>query len=185
MAFLECPDCGTRLPYLSKPHACSTKGRTKDEPRAQTAPGDRSGPRRADRGPRPGDAPAKGDRAKQARPEASPQLPRLAPKPSKGKPLVAHQARRQRDHVQDSVAPTSVGDRQVQQERVSAPKRRDARPSVPPSDSPERKKAKGGLVVRKRGRPKVTGLRPWEVAGLSRRTYYRRQAEKAADDSRT
>lgn len=25
MTFLNCPDCGTSLPYLGKPHACSTK----------------------------------------------------------------------------------------------------------------------------------------------------------------
>jgi hypothetical protein len=35
-----------------------------------------------------------------------------------------------------------------------------------------------------RGRPKVGGERPWEAAGLSRRTWYRRQAEEEASDER-
>lgn len=30
----------------------------------------------------------------------------------------------------------------------------------------------------KRGRPKIAGPRPWEAEGISKRTYYRRQAEK-------
>lgn len=37
-----------------------------------------------------------------------------------------------------------------------------------------------GKLSLKRGRPKVTGQRPWEAAGMSKRTYYRRrQKEKA------
>lgn len=30
----------------------------------------------------------------------------------------------------------------------------------------------------KRGRPKITGPRPWEERGISRRTYYRQLATK-------
>lgn len=29
----------------------------------------------------------------------------------------------------------------------------------------------------KRGRPKIEGPRPWELAGISKRTWYRRQKE--------
>jgi hypothetical protein len=35
-----------------------------------------------------------------------------------------------------------------------------------------------GAPKRGRGRPKITGKRPWEIAGMARRTWYRRQAEK-------
>jgi hypothetical protein len=30
----------------------------------------------------------------------------------------------------------------------------------------------------KRGRPKITGQRPWEAEGMSRRTWYRRRTKK-------
>jgi hypothetical protein len=30
----------------------------------------------------------------------------------------------------------------------------------------------------KRGRPRITAPRPWETAGMSKRTWYRRQAEQ-------
>lgn len=38
--------------------------------------------------------------------------------------------------------------------------------------------AKGAVSILKRGRPKVTGPRPWEEARMSKRSWYRRQAEK-------
>lgn len=44
-------------------------------------------------------------------------------------------------------------------------------------DSPQPSKA-AAVAIRKRGRPKVEGARPWEAAGISRRTYYRRKAEE-------
>lgn len=32
-------------------------------------------------------------------------------------------------------------------------------------------------IKRRPGRPKIEGVRPWEAAGLSKRTFYRRKAE--------
>jgi hypothetical protein len=37
---------------------------------------------------------------------------------------------------------------------------------------------------RGRGRPRITGQRPWESEGISKRTYYRRQEEKRAKEER-
>ena len=34
--------------------------------------------------------------------------------------------------------------------------------------------------VRRRGRPKAQGERPWEAAGMSRATWYRRKADEEA-----
>lgn len=57
------------------------------------------------------------------------------------------------------------------------------RNSVPPSvisvPTPDRlevaKAAQSDAVKRGRGRPKKAGVSPWVAAGLSRRTWYRRQ----------
>lgn len=40
-------------------------------------------------------------------------------------------------------------------------------------------KKPAAVAIQKRGpgRPKIAGERPWEAAGLSKRTYYRRKAE--------
>lgn len=35
------------------------------------------------------------------------------------------------------------------------------------------------IPKRGRGRPKVTGKRPWEIEGVSKRTYYRRRQKEA------
>ena len=66
---------------------------------------------------------------------------------------------------------------------------------LPPGDLPMPKAefqvpalSSGGLqvkgaaspVAKGRGRPKVEGERPWEAAGVSRRTWYRRKAEREA-----
>jgi hypothetical protein len=38
------------------------------------------------------------------------------------------------------------------------------------------------LMAKRRGRPKADGERPWEAAGVSRRTWYRRKAEEEAKE---
>lgn len=40
------------------------------------------------------------------------------------------------------------------------------------------------LPVLKRGRPKVIGTRPWEAAGMSRRSWYRRQKANQKDEAK-
>lgn len=47
---------------------------------------------------------------------------------------------------------------------------RTAQDAVPSSDA-------GRVAIQKRGRPKITEPRPWEVLKIPRRTYYRRKAE--------
>lgn len=44
-------------------------------------------------------------------------------------------------------------------------------------DSP-RSETAGAVAIPKRGRPKIDGPRPWEAAGVSRRSWYRRKAEE-------
>jgi hypothetical protein len=44
-------------------------------------------------------------------------------------------------------------------------------------DSPRLATAEA-VAIRGRGRPKVQGKRPWELAGMTRRTWYRRQKEQ-------
>jgi hypothetical protein len=51
-------------------------------------------------------------------------------------------------------------------------------PSLPEMMPEAFKEAAVASEVKGRGRPKVEGERPWEAAGMSRRTWYRRQAEE-------
>lgn len=55
--------------------------------------------------------------------------------------------------------------------------RMDAGKNVPARPRAESVKPTGAIAL-KRGRPKLSGPRPWEIAGISKRTYYRRQAGK-------
>lgn len=54
----------------------------------------------------------------------------------------------------------------------------EASKNIPAGPRAESVKPTGAIAL-KRGRPKLSGPRPWEIAGMSKRTYYRRQAEKA------
>lgn len=86
------------------------------------------------------------------------ELPRRAAEHGKGKPVAAH-----------SEVPRAV-------ERAGGE-------LAAPTPSSETKPS--DAVRRRRGRPKVTGQRPWEVEGISRRTWYRdreRQAEQRAKE---
>jgi hypothetical protein len=53
-------------------------------------------------------------------------------------------------------------------------------PSLPEMMPEAFKEAAVAAEVKGRGRPKVEGERPWEAAGMSRRTWYRRKAAEEA-----
>lgn len=45
------------------------------------------------------------------------------------------------------------------------------------ADAGEAKRDATPAPILKRGRPKITGPRPWQLAGMSRRSWYRRQKD--------
>ena len=61
---------------------------------------------------------------------------------------------------------------------LGAPSRNIVRAS---HQKPEQSKAAVPAPIRARGRPKVEGKRPWELEGIPRRTWYRRQKESKSE----
>jgi hypothetical protein len=78
---------------------------------------------------------------------------------------VANSNRGQRGMISPEAARKPQG-----RQRGSTPSRLASLPSGPET---------GSAARIKRGRPKITAPRPWELEGMSRRSWYRRQAEKA------
>lgn len=90
-----------------------------------------------------------------------------------------------------NVRPTYPQENKV---RNHDPERRDARLPVPRRDRPEQvqkvdsrsdvQESPRAVAIKppsplKRGRPKIEGPRPWELAGMSKRTWHRRRQKEA------
>lgn len=194
MAFLNCPDCGVRVAHL-RSHVCgSAPGKSRNTPEASgTARKAPSGPlsggpsrhspavrtvavkQRVMTAPETGRGEADHrsrlvqSQAKPDRKPAAGSVGRCEPMGSRPKAAPrAAAARRQGGlaggaALRDGAAPTNS------REASSAPNP-SSRGSRPPASVPSVSAAKRGP-----GRPKIEGDRPWEVEGVSRRTWYRRQ----------
>ena len=175
MAFLNCPDCGVRVAHL-RAHVCgSAPGKSRNTPEAsgtaRKAPSGplSGGPSRAQRGEADHRSRLVQSQAKPDRKPAAKAAGRCEPMGSRPKAAPrAAAARRQGGlaggaALRDGAAPTNS------REASSAPNP-SSRGSRPPASVPSVSAAKRGP-----GRPKIEGDRPWEVEGVSRRTWYRRQ----------